>query len=122
MAIIRTIFPGAPAFLILLLFAAFAPASGDFVGRVDIGGGHKMYLDAEALVFNCCVRSRPQGFREDWNITRRSQPAVFAEVAKFTRVCVYDRPGTPVGEKPSRSDPVRNQPRPETRSPICMPC
>jgi pimeloyl-ACP methyl ester carboxylesterase len=32
---------------------------------------------------------------------------VFAEVAKFTRACAYDRPGTPVGEKPSRSDPVR---------------
>ena len=26
--------------------------------------------------------------------------------ANFTRVCAYDRPGTPVGEKPSRSDPV----------------
>jgi pimeloyl-ACP methyl ester carboxylesterase len=32
---------------------------------------------------------------------------VFAGVEKFTRVCAYDRPGTPVGEKPSRSDPVR---------------
>jgi pimeloyl-ACP methyl ester carboxylesterase len=36
---------------------------------------------------------------------------VFPEVAKFTRVCAYDRPGTPVGEKPSRSDPV---PQPTT--------
>jgi pimeloyl-ACP methyl ester carboxylesterase len=34
-------------------------------------------------------------------------PTVFPEVAKFTRVCVYDRPGTVVGgESPSRSDPV----------------
>ena len=32
--------------------------------------------------------------------------APFPEVAKFTRVCAYDRPGKPVGEKPSRSDPV----------------
>ena len=31
---------------------------------------------------------------------------VFSEVAGFTRVCAYDRPGTPVGEAPSRSDPV----------------
>ena len=31
---------------------------------------------------------------------------MFPEVAKFTRVCAYDRPGTPVGEKPSRSDPA----------------
>jgi hypothetical protein len=29
----------------------------------------------------------------------------FAEVAKFARVCACDRPGMPVGEKPSRSDP-----------------
>ena len=44
---------------------------------------------------------------KDWNIAERQAPTVFAEVAKFTRVCAYDRPGTPVGEKPSRSDPVR---------------
>ena len=37
----------------------------------------------------------------------KTAPTVFAEVAKFARVCAYDRPGTPVGEKPSRSDPVR---------------
>ena len=36
---------------------------------------------------------------------------MFPEVSKFTRVCAYDRPGTPVGEKPSRSDPV---PQPTT--------
>jgi pimeloyl-ACP methyl ester carboxylesterase len=35
--------------------------------------------------------------------------AVFARVARFTRVCAYDRPGTPVGDNltPSRSTPVR---------------
>jgi pimeloyl-ACP methyl ester carboxylesterase len=48
---------------------------------------------------------------EDWSVTDKSAPAVFPEVAKFTRVCACDRPGTPVGEKPSRSDPV---PQPTT--------
>ena len=48
---------------------------------------------------------------EDWSIADKSPSAVFPEVAKFTRVCAYDRPGTPVGEKPSRSDPV---PQPTT--------
>ena len=48
---------------------------------------------------------------EDWSIAERTAPTVFPEVAKFTRVCAYDRPGTPVGEKPSRSDPV---PQPTT--------
>ena len=43
---------------------------------------------------------------DDWSLADRSAPAVFPEVAKFTRVCTYDRPGTPVHEKPSRSDPV----------------
>ncbi|MEA2955047.1 MAG: hypothetical protein QOJ58_544, partial [Alphaproteobacteria bacterium] len=38
---------------------------------------------------------------------RAIKPTVFADVAKFSQVCAYDRPGTPVGEKPSRSDPVR---------------
>ena len=48
---------------------------------------------------------------DDWSVADKSAPAVFPEVAKFTRVCAYDRPGTPVGEKPSRSDPV---PQPTT--------
>ena len=53
-----------------------------------------------------------KGSAEDWKIsTKQSDPAVFGEVAKFTRACAYDRPGTPVGEKPSRSDPV---PQPTT--------
>ncbi len=52
-----------------------------------------------------------RGSAEDWSISNTSAPAVFSEVAKFTRVCGYDRPGTPVGEKPSRSDPA---PQPAT--------
>ena len=31
---------------------------------------------------------------------------MFSLVSKKTRVCAYDRPGTPVGESPSRSDPI----------------
>jgi pimeloyl-ACP methyl ester carboxylesterase len=43
---------------------------------------------------------------DDWNIAAKPGPTVLPEIAKFTRVCAYDRPGTPVGEAPSRSDPV----------------
>lgn len=39
------------------------------------------------------------------------QPAVFGAVARFTRMCAYDRPGTPVGESFRRSDPA---PQPTT--------
>jgi Predicted hydrolases or acyltransferases (alpha/beta hydrolase superfamily) len=48
---------------------------------------------------------------EDWSISDKSKPTVFAEVGEFTRVCACDRPGTPVGDKPSRSDAV---PQPTT--------
>ena len=106
---------GARVFLLLVpLLTALDPAaahaaeSGDFAGLVDIGGGRKMYLECRGsgsptVVFVAGLR----GSAEDWNIAEKQAPTVFAEVAKFTRVCAYDRPGTPVGEKPSRSDPVR---------------
>lgn len=43
---------------------------------------------------------------DDWTRSAPGKLNVFSEVARFTRVCAYDRPGTPVGEEPSRSDPV----------------
>src|SRR5438067_7923272 len=84
---------------------AHAAENGNFAWLVDIGSGRKMYL-------KCSGRGSPMvvltgGLRasaEDWSISDKSKSTVFAEVAKFTRVCVCDRPGTPVGEKPSRSD------------------
>jgi pimeloyl-ACP methyl ester carboxylesterase len=85
-----------------------ATGSADFAGLVDIGGGRKMYLECRGTGSPTVVLvSGLRGSAEDWNIAEKPSPTVFAEVAKFTRVCAYDRPGTPVGEKPSRSDPVR---------------
>jgi pimeloyl-ACP methyl ester carboxylesterase len=79
---------------------------------VGIGGGRKMYLECRGIGTPSVVLvAGLKGSAEDWNVTKQSEPTVFAEVAKFTRVCAYDRPGTPVGEKPSRSDPV---PQPTT--------
>jgi len=88
--------------------AAHAAESGDFAGLVDVGGGRKIYLECRGsgsptVVFVAGLK----GSAEDWNIAEKQAPTVFAEVTKFTRVCAYDRPGTPVGEKPSGSDPVR---------------
>jgi pimeloyl-ACP methyl ester carboxylesterase len=93
-------------------FVPHVMGSGDCARLVDIGGGRKMYL-------KCLGTGSPTvvlvgGLRasaEDWSIADKSAPAVFPEVGRFTRVCVYDRPGTPVGEKPSRSDSV---PQPTT--------
>lgn len=46
----------------------------------------------------------------EWHTTRSRAtppaPAVFEAVARSNRVCAYDRPGTVVGERISRSDPV----------------
>ena len=47
----------------------------------------------------------------DWTEAAPGAPNVFDAVGEFTEVCAYDRPGTPVGEAPSRSDPV---PQPTT--------
>jgi pimeloyl-ACP methyl ester carboxylesterase len=88
--------------------ATHAAESGDFAGLVDIGGGRKIYLECRGTGSPTIVLvAGLKASAEDWNVAKQSEPTVFAEAAKFTRVCAYDRPGTPVGEKPSRSDPVR---------------
>jgi pimeloyl-ACP methyl ester carboxylesterase len=114
---------GARVFLLLVpLVAAVDPAaaaaavSGDFAGLIDIGGGRRMYLECRGNGSPAVVLvAGLKGSAEDWKIAKAigkpSEPTVFAGVAEFTRVCAYDRPGTPVGEKPSRSEPV---PRPTT--------
>jgi len=79
---------------------------------VDIGGGHKIYLKCQGTGSPTVVLvGGLRASADDWSVVDKSAPAVFPGVAKFTRVCAYDRPGTPVGEKPSRSDPV---PQPTT--------
>src|SRR6266478_1886837 len=93
--------------VVVPLVVAVGAEIGNFAGLVDIGSGRKMYL-------KCTGRGSPTavlvgGLRasaDDWSMSNKSTPAVFPKVAKFTRVCAWDRPGTPVGENPSRSDPV----------------
>src|SRR6476659_10133676 len=101
-------------FLIIVvpLAVAVGAQTSNFAGLINIGGGRKMYL-------KCSGKGSPTvvlvgGLRasaDDWSISDKSNPTVFTEVGNFTRVCACDRPGTPVGEKPSRSDPV---PQPTT--------
>jgi pimeloyl-ACP methyl ester carboxylesterase len=98
--------------IIVSLAMALGAETGNFAGSVDIGGGRQMYL-------KCSGRGSPTvvlvgGLRasaDDWGVSDKSKPAVFPEVTRFTRVCSCDRPGTPVDDKPSRSDPV---PQPTT--------
>src|SRR5437588_9834508 len=104
--------------LVVPLVTALDPAvarvtqSRDFAGLVDVGGGRRMYLECRGIGSPTVVLvAGLRGSAEDWNIADKPGPRVFPEVTKFTRICAYDRPGTPVGEKPSRSDPV---PQPTT--------
>jgi pimeloyl-ACP methyl ester carboxylesterase len=101
-----------PLLAALHVMGGYGAGSADFAGLVDIGGGRKMYL-------KCSGTGSPTvmlvgGLRasaEDWSIAAKSAPAVFREISKFTRVCACDRPGIPIGEKPSRSD---SAPQPTT--------
>jgi pimeloyl-ACP methyl ester carboxylesterase len=95
--------------------AMTAPARGDFAGLVAIGGGRKMYLECRGTGSPTVVLVSGLDSAADVWTSYQANPslAVFARVARFTRVCAYDRPGTPVGDNltPSRSTAV---PQPTT--------
>jgi pimeloyl-ACP methyl ester carboxylesterase len=71
-------------------------ASGNFSGLIDIGGGRKMFLECSGSGSPTVILE--SGYRNDADIwSAELEPGkntVFAGVAKFTRVCAYDRPGT----------------------------
>ena len=85
------------------------PAHGHFSGRVAIHGGRKIYLECRGRGSPMVVLEAGSGdLAQIW-----SEPpdgpgrAVFPAVARFTRVCAYDRPGTYLLPNMfSRSDPV----------------
>jgi len=90
------------------------PAVNDVAGTFDIGGGRKMYLECSGTGSPAVILvSGQRGSAEDWSISTNAAESspVFPRVAEVTRVCAYDRPGTPVGESFSRSDPT---PQPTT--------
>ncbi|HET6261080.1 MAG TPA: alpha/beta hydrolase, partial [Chloroflexia bacterium] len=82
----------------------------DFAGLVDIGGGRQMYMECSGTGSPTVVLvSGLRDAADIWSMSSAGEgaPTVFPEVANFTRVCAYDRPGTGVGgESPSPSDPV----------------
>jgi pimeloyl-ACP methyl ester carboxylesterase len=89
--------------------ASASAASGDFTGRVDIGG-RKLYVKCRgtgrpSVILESGLRVRS----DDWSENTVKPPAtsVLPGVTAFTHVCAYDRPGTSFGPNaPSRSDPV----------------
>lgn len=83
--------------------------SPEIAGTFDIGDGRMMYLECSGTGSPGVVLvSGQRGSAQDWSITTDApaSSAVFPQLAEHTRVCAYDRPGTPVGDRFSRSDPA----------------
>jgi len=96
-------------FLLVALLLAIPPLpavalEGDFAGTVDIGNGRKIYIECRGTGSpTVLIVPGARAAADEWTTTS----PVFADVAKFTRVCAYDRPGTlPGDQSPSRSDPI----------------
>jgi pimeloyl-ACP methyl ester carboxylesterase len=104
-------------------FAAQAPASphvagakaadgahGNFAGLVEIGGGRRLYLECRGSGGPTVVFESGAGNGADiWSLLDPGVhgPAVLPAIARTTRVCAYDRPGTSLlSGEPSRSDPM----------------
>ena len=105
-----------PAFTIAVVI--FSMAAGTFYCRravseesndssklIDIGGGRKIHLECSGAGTPTVVLvSGTRGAYDDWTTvmdptdsdrpTKPSESAVLPQVARFTHVCAYDRPGT----------------------------
>lgn len=85
-------------------------ARGDFAGLVGIGDGRRLYLECHGrgrptVVLEAGLRNRGDVWIARTDVTPGT--TVVPAVARFTRVCVYDRPGTTLSPgRFSRSDPV----------------
>ena len=84
-------------------------ARGDFSGSFAIAGGRKLYLEcrgagAPTVVLESGLRTRGDNW-DRADLLSHGGAAVSPEVAKFARVCTYDRPGTTLNAgEVSRSD------------------
>jgi pimeloyl-ACP methyl ester carboxylesterase len=92
------------------------PARPDIAGTFDVGG-RKMYLQCTGQGSPTVVLISGGGIAADvWDSPLGKRPKVYPTIAKTTRVCAYDRPGTTRAREEggfSRSDPV---PQPVTPS------
>lgn len=97
-----------------LMMLATMAAGSDFAGRVDVGGGRRLYLECRGtgsptVILESGLRTRGDNWSRKDVVPPKATP-VMPGVAAFTHVCLYDRPGTTFGVAAadySRSDPVR---------------
>src|SRR5437870_4610663 len=94
---------GAGVFLLLVSFVnpfqpviAYAAGNKNSGKLIDIGDGRKMFLECRGSGSPTVILE--SGYRNDAEIwstpLEPGKNTVFPQVAKFTRVCAYDRPGT----------------------------
>ena len=97
---------------ILAVTVAAPGLAADTAGRVGIDGGRALYVECRGEgTPPVVIVAGAKASAEDWTEAVPGKPNVFDAIADFTRVCAYDRPGTPVGGEPrSRSD-AAPQPR-----------
>ncbi|MBA3415247.1 MAG: alpha/beta hydrolase, partial [Chloroflexia bacterium] len=95
--------------------AAPNAATGDFAGLVDIGDGRRLWLECRGsggptVILEAGYRTPAAVWTDDLVQPERPRTMVLPGVARFTRVCAYERPGVTTvvdGEvRPSRSDSV----------------
>ena len=100
------------ALALALVLAASASASA---GLVTLPDGRRIYLECRGSGSPTVILESGGGNAGDiWSFRDPGShtPEVLPSVARFTRVCTYDRPGTSLQDgAPSRSDPV---PQPRT--------
>ncbi len=86
-----------------------SPADTDFAGTIEIGNGRKLFLEchgegAPTVILESGLRTRGDNWSRADLLSHGGAP-VLQEVAKFARVCTYDRPGTTLNPgETSRSD------------------
>jgi pimeloyl-ACP methyl ester carboxylesterase len=94
---------GAGVFLLLVSFVnpfqpviAYAAGNKNSGELIDIGDGRKMFLECRGSGSPTVILE--SGYRDsadNWSTPLEpGKNTVFPQVAKFTRVCAYDRPGT----------------------------
>lgn len=106
---------------LLVAIGPTAAEQADYAGLVDIGGGRQMFLECRgagsptvvlisggfeagwiwtyALAPDDPVHQAPEdAFSAGGGHPQRLESAVFPTVATFTRVCLYDRPNTTLGD------------------------
>lgn len=100
---------------------AAAIAQGDFAGAVEIGGGRRLYLECRGagsptVVLEAGYRSPMTVWTDDLVQPDRPRVMVRDGIARDSRVCVYERPGTAAVLDGTLHPSLLSDPVPQPRS------